>query len=80
MAKKLYIVDWKPNSHGREKVIYTFELSELDGTLPVENDDPILSPLLPMVDRNVTFAAVPETFGEGCACYLLNLDSFKETP
>lgn len=80
ISKKLYIVDWKPNSHGRDKVIYTLELSALDDEHPVDQNDPILSPLLPLVDRNVTFAAVPETFGEGCACYLLNLDSFKESP
>lgn len=75
MSKKLYIVDWKPGSSTQEKVIYTLELSQLDELKPVESDDPILSPLLPLIDRNVTFAAVPENFGEGCACYLLNLNS-----
>ncbi|MEY4580927.1 MAG: hypothetical protein RL701_5630 [Pseudomonadota bacterium] len=73
--KKLYIVDWKPNSPTKEKVIYSIELSSLRE--PVRDDDPILSPLLPLVDRNVAFAAVPENFGEGVACYLLNLNSLK---
>jgi hypothetical protein len=76
MSKKLYIVDWKKDSPKREKIIYTFELKRLD-EFRVEDGDPILSPLLPMLDRNVTFAAVPENFGEGVACYLLNLNSLK---
>lgn len=74
MSKKLYIVDWKPGT--RDKVIYTFELEQLD-KYKVADDDPILSPLLPLIDRNVSFAAVPENFGEGVACYLLNLNSLK---
>ena len=76
MGKKLYIVDWKKDSPTHEKVIHTFELDQLE-RYKVDDGDPILSPLLPMIDRNVTFAAVPETFGEGVACYLLNLNSLK---
>ena len=74
MSKKLYIVDWKKDT--RDKVIYTVELDQLE-QYRVKDDDPILSPLLPLVDRNVAFAAVPENFGEGVACYLLNLNSLK---
>jgi hypothetical protein len=82
-SKKLYIVDWKSNSPTHEKVIYTLELDQLEKLeelAALEADDPILSPLLPLIDRNVAFAAIPENFGEGCACYLLNLNSFKGKP
>jgi hypothetical protein len=76
MSKKLYIVDWKKGT--RDKVIYTLELDQLKKD-KVDPSDPILSPLLPLIDRNVAFAAVPENFGEGVACYLLNLNSLKVT-
>jgi hypothetical protein len=79
MSKKLYIVDWKKGT--RDKVIYTLELDEIEANkeLKVDPSDPILSPLLPLIDRNVAFAAVPENFGEGVACYLLNLNSLKRS-
>jgi len=76
-SKKLYIVDWKPDSESKEKVIYTLDLEELEQCNPLDVHDPVLSPLLPLIDRNVTFAAIPENYGEGTACYLLNLNSLE---
>jgi hypothetical protein len=65
----------------RERVIYSIERSQLAerfGTISVDDiTDPIVAPLLPLIKRNIAFAAIPENFGEGSACYLINLTSLK---
>ena len=74
-SKRLYIVDWDPNDP-KQKVIYKVDYDRIEAdTHVVPIDNWTLSPLLPLLERNVAFAPVPENFGEGVACYLLNLNS-----
>jgi len=83
MKKKLYIADWKPDSGNTDALIYTLTPEDLqrDGVKKLDpldpNVDPILAPLMGLIERKVTFAAIPESFGEGSACYLINLTSLK---
>jgi hypothetical protein len=73
--ERLYVVDWDPEDP-KQKVIYKIEYAKIRSEVsPVDPENWTLSPLLPLLERNVAFAAVPENFGEGVACYLLNLNS-----
>jgi hypothetical protein len=72
--KDLLVVDWKPQSDNKDKLVRRIPKDKLRR---VENDDPILAPLQPLIDRKVLFAAIPENFGEGSACYLINLSQLK---
>ena len=83
MKKPMYIADWKPKSQNSDALIYKLtpadlEREEIRALDPKAKDvDPILAPLLKLIDLNVPFAAIPESFGEGTACYLINLTSLK---
>jgi hypothetical protein len=81
----MYIADWKPESQNSDALIYKLtpadleheEITKLDPD--AANVDPILAPLLTLIELNVPFAAIPESFGEGSACYLINLTSLTES-
>ena len=81
MKKPMYIADWKPGSKNSDALIYKLTPEDLERDditkLDPDNPDPILAPLLELIDLNVPFAAIPESFGEGTACYLINLTSLK---
>ena len=86
MKKNLYIADWKPGEELEGNcVIYTItpealaRAEKLDFKPEAPDEYPILSPLFSLIERNVTFAAVPETQGEGSACYLINLTSLTSS-
>jgi hypothetical protein len=81
MKKNLYIADWKPGSKHTDALIYKLTPEKLKTfkALDLAKDvDPILAPLLGLIEKKVAFAAIPESFGEGSACYLINLTSLKD--
>ena len=91
IKKDMYVVDWKPKVEDvpaegakpvRERVIYAIDRNKLGAEFgnPInvkDPTDPIVAPLLPLIEKNIAFAAIPENFGEGSACYLINLTSLK---
>ncbi|MET0390108.1 MAG: hypothetical protein ABW321_29320 [Polyangiales bacterium] len=83
--KDLLVVDWEPPAPAvegeaaapaqpRDRRLRRIPKEKLRR---VDNDDPILAPLQPLIDRKVAIAAIPENFGEGTACYLINLTRIK---
>jgi hypothetical protein len=91
VKKDMYVIDWKPKADAaaaaggaqpqRERLIYAIDRNQLGEqigkAISFEDPDPIVAPLLPLIEQNIAFAAIPENFGEGSACYLINLTSLK---
>lgn len=77
--KDLLVVDWEPGPRREDGAPRDRRLRRIpkEKLRRVDNDDPILAPLQPLIDRKVAIAAIPENFGEGTACYLINLTRIK---